>query len=160
MSGQHFSLTITTVIQEQQRKNFKNAIANYAQSVSFVLSWSLRCDQQSWLITVMKSKVEWFMAPIGWLMTFCSSPSYISAKSKRKEAADQSINHITPTPLWQLWSIERTFFSCSLITFEMITVIVTSKCKGLHLYSILSIFHSVGASMPKAKDSLCAGASV
>lgn len=119
---------VVTVRQEiTLQANSHNAIANYDQTASFVFSWGV--IGWSWLNKVMKSKVEWFMAPIGWLMTSCSIPSYSCVVNIRTGAVDQSINHIPSDNRDPL----RDFFLRRLITFEMITVIVAAKCKGLHL---------------------------
>lgn len=100
-----------------------------------------------------------FLGPPCWLMTSCSSPPRVAAASKKTRAADQSINQshflaVSPGIYW-----ESEILLCILNTFGMM-VTVESKCKDLHLDSWLSIFHSVSAFMPEAKDSLCAGASV
>lgn len=100
-----------------------------------------------------------FLGPPCWLMTSCSSPPCVAAVSKKTRAADQSINQSHFLAVSPGIYRESEILLCILNTFGTM-VTVESKCKDLHLDSWLSIFHSVSAFMPEAKDSLCAGASV
>lgn len=79
-------------------------------------------NERSWLDKLMKSKVDWFMAPTGWLMTRRPGPHPDCSHLVQKDGSSRSINQ--SYPLWQQRSTERTFSSCSLIIFEMITVTV------------------------------------
>lgn len=91
----------------------------------------LKCD---WVkLTQQSDEVKgWMIHGSHWLTDdFLFHSLLYSCVVKKKDRSSGSINQ--SYPFWQSWSIERDSFSRRLITFEMITVIAASKCKGLLL---------------------------
>lgn len=79
---------------------------------------------RSWLDKLLKSKVDWFMAPIGWLPVPVAyhDCSPVAQKDRGSGSIGQSFNQSDPHR--RQGSTVRTLIGCSLIIFEMITVAV------------------------------------
>lgn len=104
---------------------------------------------------VMESKVKCFSPLACWLMTSCSSPAQIQARSKRTRVADQSIHQSINHGLGVTQgSIERMILSWILITFEMI-VTVESKCKDFTLGLLTQHISSCQCFGAKGERILC-----
>lgn len=64
----HFTIKVNKRIIKATVKTALHACLHYANCHVCPL---FQCDCRSWLNKVMKSKVEWFMTTMGWLMNFC-----------------------------------------------------------------------------------------
>lgn len=129
---------------------------------------------RSWLDKLLKSKVDWLMAPIGWLPVPVAYPEWSpeAQKDRGSGSIGQSFNQSNPHQ--RPGSTARTFVGCSLIISEMITVAVwrptfkaftcTIHTQHISLPFPLSIYaqrRAVGAGgRVGGWDSLCAAASV
>lgn len=136
--------------------HWKYATETHQNDLSFLHAMSPFYPPRSfgvigWLNKAMKSKAEWFMTPIGWLMTSCCRCFYEALR-------DQSIHHISPD------STERAFFNRRLITLEATDNHCHHKVRKRRLTLVLTdsahFTRSARTPLPKVKDPLCAKASV